>query len=119
MCSVALQGVVTVLGEEQHNGGLPSVTVCQSNAIRCTCEAFYDESVLTANFPKVVKGAAWFIYIIRVSCYAALTSNWAAARMHSWHSDELCSVRCYPRAHTGAAVLVHGGACIQGNGGVE
>lgn len=73
MCSVALQGVVTVLGEEEHNGVLPSVTVCQSNAIRCTCEAFYDESVLKANFLKVVK-VAWCI-LIRVSGYAALTSN--------------------------------------------
>ena len=46
-------GVITVLSEADHTGELPRVTVCASSPVRCSCEAFYDEEVLAANFRKV------------------------------------------------------------------
>ena len=38
-------GVITVLSDAPHTGEMPRVTVCASSAVRCSCEAFYDDEV--------------------------------------------------------------------------
>ena len=48
------KGVVTLLGTAGHDGEMPQVTICQSSAVRCSCEAFYESDVLTNHFDKIV-----------------------------------------------------------------